>query len=143
MLNFIGEKIEATELLYRGTRNGDHAKNFHEKCDYKASTIVLCKDKTGQIFGGFTKAEWDSKGQHPKYDKDAFIFSITNDKKFVSKNYENSIECNINYGPVFGFGGDLTICDNFLSSNYSNMWNEQKTYLTKDMILQTTNNIFV
>ena len=92
MINFIGEKIEATELLYKGTRDGDSAEKFHEKCDNKAPTIVLCKDKTGQIFGGFTKAEWDSKGQHPKYDKDAFIFSITNDKKFVSKKYENSIE---------------------------------------------------
>ena len=138
MLNFIGEKIETTELLYRGTRDGDLAKNFHEKCDNKAPTIVLCKDKTGQIFGGFAKAEWDSNGRHPKYDKDAFIFSITNDKKFISKNYENSIVCNKDLGPVFGFGGDLTIDSKFLSSNQSNMWSEQKTYFDKRY--DTTNN---
>ena len=138
MLNFIGDKIEATELLYRGTRDGDSAKKFHEKCDNKAPTIVLCKDKTGQIFGGFTKAEWDSKGQHPKYDKDAFIFSLTNDKKFISKNYENSIECSPYLGPVFGYGGDLTIYNNFLSSNSNNMWSEQKTYFDKKY--DTTNN---
>ena len=138
MLNFIGDKIEDTELLYRGTRDGDSAKIFHEKCDNKAPTIVLCKDKTGQIFGGFTKAEWDSKGQHPKYDKDAFIFSITNDKKFISKNYENSIGCYPHHGPVFGYGGDLTIYNNFLSSNESNMWSQQKTYFDKKY--DTTNN---
>ena len=138
MLNFIGEKIESTVLLYRGTRDGDLAKNFHNRCDNKAPTIVLCKDKTGQIFGGFTKAEWDSKGTHPKYDKDAFIFSITNDKKFVSKNYENSIGCYPHHGPVFGFGGDLTICEKFLSNDSSNMWSEQKTYFDKRY--DTTNN---
>ena len=138
MLYFIGEKIEATELLYRGTRDGDLAKNFHERCDNKAPTIVLCKDKTGQIFGGFTKAEWDNKGKHPKYDKDAFIFSITNDKKFLSKNYENSIECNKDFGPIFGLGGDLTIYDEFLSSKLNNIWSEQKTYFDKRY--DTTNN---
>ena len=138
MLYFVGEKIQNTELLYRGTRDGDLAKNFHERCDNKAPTIVLCRDKTGQIFGGFTKAEWDSKKSHPKYDNKAFIFSITNDKKFVSKNYENSIECSPNHGPVFGFGGDLTICNKFLSTNGNNMWSAQKTYF--DEKYDTTNN---
>ena len=138
MLNFLDEKIEGTELIYRGTRDGDLAKTFHEKCDNKGPTIVLCKEISGQIFGGFTKAEWDSKPQHPKADKDAFIFSITNNKKFISKNIENSIECNPRLGPVFGFGGDLTIYDKFLSSSSSNMWSLQKNYL--DYKYDTTNN---
>ena len=132
MLNFIDEKIESVELIYRGTRDGDLAKNFHEKCDNKGPTIVLCKETSGEIFGGFTKAEWDSKSRHPKADKDAFIFSITNNKKFNSKNYENSIGCNPDYGPIFGFGGDLTIVNKFLSSENNNMWREQKTYFDKN-----------
>ena len=143
MLNFVGEKIEATELLYRGTRDGDSAKKFHEKCDNKAPTIVLCKDKTGQIFGGFTKAEWDSKGQHPKYDKDAFIFSLTNDKKFISKNYENSIGCYPHHGQFL----DMVVILLFITIFYHQIavicGVSKKLILTKDMILQTTNNIFV
>ena len=136
MLNFLNKKIENSELIYRGTRDGDLAKNFHEKCDNKGPTLVLCKDKNEQIFGGFTTAEWDSNQRHS--DKNAFIFSITNNKKFESRNFENSIECNKDLGPVFGFGGDLTIYSKFLSSNQSNMWSEQKTYFDKRY--DTTNN---
>ena len=132
MLSFINEKIEDTELLYRGTRDGDSSNIFHEKCDNKGPTIVLCKETSGQIFGGFTKAEWDNKDRHPKADKDAFIFSITNNKKFNSKNHENSIVCHPDFGPVFGFGGDLTIWNHFLSTESNNMWSEQKTYFDKN-----------
>ncbi len=130
MLNFLNKKIENSELIYRGTRDGDLAKNFHEKCDNKGPTLVLCKDKNEQIFGGFTTAEWDSNQRHSKNDKNAFIFSITNNKKFESRNFENSIECNPIFGPVFGFGGDLTIVDKFLSKQ-SNMWINQNTYFDK------------
>ena len=121
------------ELLYRGTRDGDLAKNFHEKCDNKGPTLTLCKEKSENIiFGGYTEAEWDSQERHPKYDENAFIFSLTYNKKFVSKNYQNSIGCNKDTGPVFGFGGDLTIWSKFLSSDANNMWREQKTYLDKN-----------
>ena len=131
MLNMINKKIKSVALLYRGTRDGDNARNFHEKCDNKGPTLTLCKGKDGNIFGGYTEAEWDSKGRHPKYDKNAFIFSVTKNKKFNSKNYENSIECNPDLGPVFGFGGDLTIWNKYLSSS-SNMWAFQKTYFDKN-----------
>jgi len=130
--NMLNKKIKNATLLYRGTRDGDRAKNFHEKCDNKGPTLTLCREENGIIFGGYTETEWDSKERHPKYDKNAFIFSVTYNKKFVSKNYETSIECAPNFGPVFGFGGDLTIYDNFLSSRLNNMWKEQKTYFDKN-----------
>ena len=131
MLNMMNKKIKSVALLYRGTRDGDNPRNFHEKCDNKGPTLTLCKGKDGNIFGGYTEAEWDNKGRHSKYDENAFIFSVTKNKKFKSKNYENSIECNPDYGPVFGFGGDLTICNKYLSSS-SNMWVFQKTYFDKN-----------
>ena len=132
MLNMMNKKIKSVALLYRGTRDGDNARNFHEKCDNKGPTLTLCKGKDGNIFGGYTEAEWDSKGRHPKYDKNAFIFSVTKNKKFNSKNYENSIECNPNFGPVFGFGGDLTIRNKYFSTSLNNMWSEQKTYFDEN-----------
>ena len=131
MLNMMNKKIKSVALLYRGTRDGDNARNFHEKCDNKGPTLILCKGKDGNIFGGYTEAEWDSKGRHPKYDENAFIFSVTKNKKFKSKNYENSIECNPDFGPVFGFGGDLTICNKYLSFSSSNM-RDPKTYFDKN-----------
>ena len=93
--------------------------------------MTLCRGRDGIIFGGYTEAEWDSKEQHPKYDKNAFIFSVTYNKKFVSKNYENSIECNPDFGPVFGFGGDLYISDKFLSKENIEVLAFDKTYHDK------------
>ena len=131
MLTLLSKKIKNTTLLYRATRDGDSAKNFHEKCDNKRPTLTLCRGRDGIIFGGYTEAEWDSKERHPKYDKNAFIFSVTYNKKFVSKNYENSIECNPDFGPVFGFGGELYISDKFLSKGNINVLIFDKTYHDK------------
>ena len=128
MIKLLNKQIKNATLLLRGTRDGDNAKNFHEKCDNKGPTLTLCLEKNGIIFGGYTEAEWDSESGHPKYDKNAFIFSVTYNKKFVTKNYDNSIESNPELGPVFGFGGDLTIWDKFLSSKLNNMWTKQETY---------------
>ena len=76
MLSLINKKIKNVELLYRGTRDGDLAKNFHEKCDNKGPTLTLCKEKSENIiFGGYTEAEWDSQERHPKYDENV-LFSL-------------------------------------------------------------------
>ena len=128
---------------YIEERNGDKTKNFHEKCDDKGPTLTICKEKkTDNIFGEYTEAKWDSKDRHPKSDKNAFIYSITYNKKFVSKNFENSISCNKTCGSVFGFGGDLTIDSNFLSSIGNNMWREQKTYFDKNYEITNGNQYF-
>ena len=127
LFNFLNKKIKSIELIYRGTRDGDSAETFHQKCDNKGPTLTICKEKNGIIFGGYTEANWDSERRQAKNDKNAFIFSITNNKKIESKNYETSIECNPIFGPIFGFGGDITIVNNFLSYE-SNMWSGQKTY---------------
>ena len=142
MLDFLNKKFKSFELIYRGTRDGDSAKNFHQKCDNRGPTLTLCKEKDGKIFGGYTEANWDSDNRHEKSDKEAFIFSITNNKKIKTKNNENSIECNKDYGPVFGFGGDLTIVDNFLEKG-SNMWTEQKTYFDKKYEITNGERCFV
>ena len=128
MLNLLNKKIKNVELLYRGTRDGDSAKDFHEKCDNKGPTLTICKEKNGIIFGGYTETEWDNKNDHVKADKNAFIFSITYNKKFNSKNIKESIWCDPDFGPVFGGEGDLTIWNNFLCSDLNNMCSVQKTY---------------
>ena len=137
MLKFLNDDtIKYTVLIYRGTRDGDNAYNFHQKCDGKAPTLTLIRALKNQIFGGYTEAAWDSLSRHSKSDENAFIFSITNNIKLKTKNKDESIECNSDYGPVFGFGGDLTIVNKFLIYA-SNMWTECKTY--KDFTCSITN----
>ena len=45
-------------LIYRGSRDGWKARNFHDKCDGKGANIVIMKSKAGKIFGGYTSVGW-------------------------------------------------------------------------------------
>ena len=99
-------------LIYRASKDGDLAKNFHHKCDFIGANLTFIKTKEGYIFGGFTIKNWkhlykDNKKDDPENgteykDDKAFGFSINNNKI-----YENGIPdreiiyCNNNYGPCF------------------------------------------
>jgi hypothetical protein len=65
-------------LLYRGTRDGLGAQDFHSRCDNKSPTLSIFKaHDSSYIFGGFTTVSWDSTSEF-KSDPNAFVFSITN-----------------------------------------------------------------
>jgi hypothetical protein len=48
-------------LLWRGSRDGFGAKEFHRRCDGRANTLTLIVDTDGNVFGGFTSVEWESR----------------------------------------------------------------------------------
>ena len=100
------------KLLYRATKDGDSAKDFHKICDLIGPNITLVKTKKGYIFGGFTIKNWkhyfkDIKKDDPDYgteikDEKAFGFSINKKKIYENgKPSENIIFCNKNFGPCF------------------------------------------
>ena len=60
-------------LIYRATRDGFSARNFHEKCDGVSNTLTIVKAINLNIFGGFTTQPWDQSGEYIS-DKNAFIF---------------------------------------------------------------------
>ena len=93
-------------LLYRGSRDGFGAKDFHSKCDNHAYTLTIMKAKEKDfIFGGFTAATWTSSNQF-KFDPNAFLFSLTNKDNQPCKmnvtNQKYSIYCWSKCGPIFG-----------------------------------------
>ena len=99
-------------LVYRATRDGDSAKNFHWKCDFIGPNLTLIKTKKNFIFGGCTYKGWkhlfkDIKKEEPEFgtelkDEKAFTFSVNEQKIYKNgKINENAIYCNNNYGPVF------------------------------------------
>ena len=47
---------EKWRLLYRATRDGFGAKDFHQKCDHFENTL---KSTSGNVFGGFTSMAWN------------------------------------------------------------------------------------
>ena len=109
------------ELLYRATRDGDTASNFHNKCNNQGPTITLFETDKNNIFGGYTSKSWTSQNSYSS-DPNCFIFTLKNTfgikpNKFKIKEVNNSIYDYYNKGPTFGSGHDIYIYDNFLNSN--------------------------
>ena len=48
------------KLLYRASRDGWTASNFHSCCDNKGPTVTVIKSGD-YIFGGYTEHEWKGK----------------------------------------------------------------------------------
>ena len=46
------------KLLYRGSRDGWEAKDFHRLCDNQGPTLTIVKSSVGRISGGFTTIPW-------------------------------------------------------------------------------------
>jgi hypothetical protein len=116
-------------LLFRGTRDGFGATNFHSKCDGHNNTLTILKAKgSSYIFGGFTSINWDSSSGW-KSDPNAFLFSLTNRDnqpcKMKQINITNSIYCHSGYGSTFGRGHDIYIANNAntTAGSYSNLGN--------------------
>ena len=95
-------KIKA-ELLYRLTRDGDEIQTFHNLCDNKGITLLLVKLIDGNILGGYITKDWDNSDSW-KQDKDAFVFSLTQNVKCITNSNNNytAFYCGSSYGPYFG-----------------------------------------
>ena len=89
------------KLLYRKSRDGDQAINFHQKCDGVPKTISIFETVKGFKFGGYIDKAWSSNGGWIKNDESCFIFSVDlmkiyNPVKGMDKYYFHK-----NYGPNF------------------------------------------
>src|SRR6266496_2712670 len=95
-------------LLYKASRDGNTAAEFHAKCDNKGATIVIVKIKNSdQIVGGYNPLFWDSCSGC-MYTNDSFIFSFTDQNDLQSSKvvYSNgyqypSVQSFLASGPVF------------------------------------------
>ncbi|RIA94051.1 hypothetical protein C1645_761010 [Glomus cerebriforme] len=128
------------KLLYRASRDGFEAKNFHQLCDNKGPTVTIAKVRShGKLIGGYNPLDWKPQsnlsylsGDSCWYSTfDSFLFSFTlksssNDNSIPkiarignSGNIsEYAIGYNANYGPSFGGGWDLSIQENNLIYSY-------------------------
>jgi len=109
-------------LIYKGSKDGFKASDFHSKCDDKSNTLVIVKSSNGNIFGGYTEQSWSNTDpiseRNDKPDSNAFIFSLINKEnrplKIKCSPY-NGIRCDNKLGPIFGGmegESDLVIGDN-------------------------------
>ena len=115
-------ECENIELIFRGTKDGMTARDFHKKCDNQGANFILIKNEKGHIFGGYSSISWtcdDGNKNAPK----SFLFTLTNifnspPTKFPSNNNGNEVYHLKNYGPIFGKDGfDFNLQSNFLQQN--------------------------
>jgi hypothetical protein len=93
-------------LLYRGSRDGFGAADFHSKCDDRTNTLTIFKaESSSYVFGGFTSLSWNGSNRF-KTDLNGFLFSLTNKDnkpcKMNSQNPTQGIYCTPDCGPTFG-----------------------------------------
>jgi hypothetical protein len=123
-------------LLWRGSRDGFGAREFHRRCDGRPNTLTMILDTAGNIFGGFTPLEWESGAEEPKADPDggSFLFTLKNMYKvpptafpLKAEKRNRAIFCAAEKGPCFG---DMSVMDNcnrvpswacYLGENYANV----------------------
>ena len=140
--NKIVEKFPGSKfrLLYKGSRDGDNADVFHNKCDDAAKSLVIVEDNYGNRFGGFTTQDWGGQYMQKK-DDDAFIFSIDKNKIYDVIPGQNAIGCYPNFGPVF-FGCQIRIYDNYSSKGGTTYKKGLNYQTTEDFELTNGNQNF-
>jgi hypothetical protein len=101
LMNWINEQggnLKIEKRLYKPKKETNSWSDFHEACDSKGPTLILCEELFGKRFGGFASVPWDLRGTE-YYDGNAFVFSLDKKKKYSNKN--NRIYCGKNHGPHF------------------------------------------
>jgi hypothetical protein len=114
-------------LLWRGSRDGFGVLDFHSRCDGHANTLTVILDTDGNVFGGFTPVEWESREWNGKYGRESncpkadhslksFLFTLKNPHKFPAQTFalkavwrKAAIGCNSDRGPHFN---DITVREN-------------------------------
>lgn len=107
-------------LLWRGSRDGFGAADFHRLCNGHPNTLTVIFTTDGYVFGGFTPVAWESpEEENSKADpsEKTCLFTLTNSygvppRKFaIYKAYmKSAITCDAKSGPMFG-GWELYVSD--------------------------------
>ena len=62
---------------------------------------MIAYDSYGKYFGGYAKESWNKNGNYIT-DEDAFLFSITRNKKYECTTKSYALHGHSSYGPTFG-----------------------------------------
>eukprot|EP00475_Leptophrys_vorax_P002986 TRINITY_DN11715_c0_g1_i1.p1 TRINITY_DN11715_c0_g1~~TRINITY_DN11715_c0_g1_i1.p1 ORF type:complete len:464 (-),score=116.97 TRINITY_DN11715_c0_g1_i1:63-1397(-) len=113
--------VKAT-LLYRASRDGFAAANFHGKCDDRGATLTVIQAATAHVFGGYASQSWNCVGNRWMNAEGSWLFTLTQSEpsKFASKQGNPfHLRGNRSYGPWFGAGYDLIVHTNSNSNETS------------------------
>ena len=114
--NFFDKKPKNLNLIFQATKNGEYSEDFFKYCGGKDNLLLLLEDQNNNKFGGFISQKIPKNNLNNIILKDekAFLFSLTNNKKFKFLKPENAI---VIYRTFFlCFGGDYLENDLFISN---------------------------
>jgi len=110
---------QLTEVLWRGSRDGFKAIDFHSRCDGHGNTVMVVKDTKGNVFGGYVAAAWTNNDDEYIQCSKAFVFSLrrvhypqggmVRGKVNGKDESGEAIFSDKSQGPTFGGGHDICI----------------------------------
>ena len=106
LTNWIGKPFAKFDLIYKATRDGFKAADFHRCCDQKGFMVSIIRSEHGHVFGAYTELHWESSSSW-KNDPNAFLFSLTKQTKITQTGQHkttNSFYCHSSHGLSFGGG---------------------------------------
>ena len=74
--------------MYRATRDGFSADEFHSRCDNMGKTLTIIKTENGNVFGGYAETKWRSTSGYMT-DSNSFLFSLINTDENLFKSMKN------------------------------------------------------
>jgi hypothetical protein len=138
------------EILWRGSRDGFGASEFHRRCDGQANTLTVILDTKGNIFGGFTPVKWESRvwngmtgGSDNCFKADdsqkSFLFTLKNPHNIPARRFalkaemkHQALYCRSGFGPVFYCG--IGVSDNCDTNTKS--WTQLGFHYINSTLLQ-------
>jgi hypothetical protein len=127
------------ELLFRASRDGFKATDFHRLCDNKEATVTVIRSKQGYEFGGYADQSWHSSNGCVE-SSSAFLFSLLRPLSSVAMklplngtNNHKAMFCGSSQCPVFGGGHDILVYDSS-NTNSSSCFNLGYSYTLPDGI---------
>ncbi|XP_062501310.1 uncharacterized protein LOC134178448 [Corticium candelabrum] len=130
LLSWLSGKMN-WRLIYKASRDGFRAANFHRCCDNKGETISVIHTTGGYLFGGYTDVPWTSASGVYKQSSQSFLFAFRSSSlgntavKATIVNSDHAVIHNSSYCCIFGRGYNINIHDSsntnsISSSNWSN-----------------------
>ncbi|UJR27907.1 hypothetical protein I4U23_009168 [Adineta vaga] len=116
---WIGHREQKWRLVYKAKRDGFNTDDFHRCADNQGPTVTVIQSKeNGYLFGGYTSEPWTSSVQYVEDKENPFLFTLINPHNISPTRYlirtdytQYAIVHGDMYGPTFGGGFDLHICN--------------------------------
>ena len=122
-----GSFSEASNLLYKASRDGWSPTAFHQRCDNKGATYTRAVLNDGRVLGAYTSLSWSPDAGY-RHDTSAFLYDGTTIFPSTNGVWGSGVYAtwmHSNYYPTFGGGHDMYIWG-------QNMYNNAYTFTTSD-----------